>query len=323
VLMTGRPAAIARPARQYTWCRKLPVLAKLADIRPGEGSQVLRASLLLFALIAGHTLLETTRATLFLGALPARNLALVYAALAALALVAVRFNRALLARFGQRSALFLTLVGSAYGTIVFYLLPLERTTIFSLYLYSGLFGSVAIVQFWMLTNRWFTVAQGKRLLGLVSSGGVLGAVAGASLAIAVLEVLPVRQLLLLAAGCFMLAAMQLTSVDDEVEVSHARRPLVERGALRLLREQPYLVGLAVLLGLSTSALLITDYLFKSVAARSFEAGELGRFFAVYYAALNGVALVVQLVLSGYLVRRLGVIAAFLVLPLLLLSGAAA
>jgi hypothetical protein len=94
-------------------------------------------------------------------------------------------------------------------------------------------------------------------------------------------------------------------------------------AATLLRQYPYVARLAALLAVSTSALLVTDYLFKSVAARTFHPDELGGFFATYYAALNGLALLVQLLVSGYLVQRLGVLSAFLVLPVLLLGGSVA
>jgi AAA family ATP:ADP antiporter len=303
-------------------------LATLTDVRPGEGAMVLKTAAILFCVIAGHTLMETARDTLFLGELPPSRLAVVYGILAAMAVAASRLSTRLVLRFGRRSGLLVTLVTAAYGACIFYLLPKTHTAIFGLYVFSGLVSSIGVVQFWMLASHWFTVAQGRRLFGLISAGGVVGAVAGASLAIAALRFTQVESLLLLAIGAYLSAGFVVTTVNMDDEPAQAPGPHAQgvnsvREAIGFLRQYPYVGRLAALLAVSTSALLVTDYLFKSVAARSFAADELGGFFATYYAALNGLALLVQLLVSGYLVQRLGVLSAFLVLPVLLLGGSVA
>ncbi len=81
-----------------------------------------------------------------------------------------------------------------------------------------------------------------------------------------------------------------------------------------------MLRLSGLIALSTATLLVTDYLFKSAARAAHSPDELGTFFAGYYAILNVAALGVQLFVGGSVVRRAGVIAAFSVLPMLLLAG---
>jgi AAA family ATP:ADP antiporter len=80
------------------------------------------------------------------------------------------------------------------------------------------------------------------------------------------------------------------------------------------------IALAVVV--STATLLVLDYCFKSAIARSLPPERIGPFVARYYLVLNGASLVVQLLLSGAIVRRLGVTAAVVLTPLLLLAGAA-
>ncbi len=289
---------------------------------------VIKTAAILFCVIAGHTLMETARDTLFLGELPASRLAIVYGVLAGFAVLASRASTRLVLRFGRRSGLLVTLLLAAYGGCVFYLLPKTHTAIYGLYVFSGLVSSIGVVQFWMLASHWFTVAQGRRLFGLISAGGVVGAVAGASMAIAALRFTDVSSLLLLATASYVVAGLLVSTVVMDDEPTQAPGPY-QRGidsledAAALLRQYPYVARLAALLAVSTSALLVTDYLFKSVAARTFHPDELGGFFATYYAALNGLALLVQLLVSGYLVQRLGVLSAFLVLPVLLLGGSVA
>jgi AAA family ATP:ADP antiporter len=89
----------------------------------------------------------------------------------------------------------------------------------------------------------------------------------------------------------------------------------------LFRRYPYLRQMAALAAFSTAALLVGDYLFKSVAAHRVPAAQLGAFFARTYAVLNALSLAVQLLLTGRVLRQVGVVPALLILPMLMLGGA--
>jgi hypothetical protein len=67
----------------------------------------------------------------------------------------------------------------------------------------------------------------------------------------------------------------------------------------------------------TAASLVADYLFKSTASNMFAKERLGSFFATFYAAQNGAALVVQVLVSGAVIRRVGVTGTIAILPLLI------
>lgn len=317
---SGRPG-YTRPAMNSgsrRWIRRS------LDLREGEGGQVALVGGLLFTIIAGHIMLETARDALFLSSIPARYLTFVYAGLAGLVLVVLSLNSRLVRRFGRRSALIGTLMMASYGTVLLYLLPRSTIAVFALYLWSGLLGTVLIVQFWMLAGQLFTVAQGKRVFGPVAAGGALGAFAGAASAAVMVELMPVAALLPVVSGLYLAAAFVLTGASREDIVLPP--PPVEknrekaRNIVTVLRDSSYLRRMVLLVVLATAAALTTDYLFKAVAARSIAADDLGAFFARFYAVLNAIALVVQLVGSGKVVRRLGVVAAATVLPLLIAAG---
>ncbi|MEM7674620.1 MAG: hypothetical protein AAF449_01315 [Myxococcota bacterium] len=302
------------------------LLSRFVDVRAGEGLLVLRTTATLAGLIGAHTMLETARDALFLGKLAPSSLTFVYALLAGLALIASQANSAFVRRFGRRNALVFTLLGSAYGTVIIYLLPRSPEVVFGLYLWSGLLGSVIVVQFWMLAGTLFTVAQGKRLFGLLASGGVLGAVVGAGAAAISLRYIEVQHLLVVGSAVFLLTAIVVTTIETDplpdLAASQSSKSLLPQllAGFNDFRQNTYLLRLAVLVGVSTGAVLVTDYLFKSMAARTMTPEELGPFFAVYYSVLNSVALLAQVIVVGALVRRTGVLAAFCVLPTLLLAG---
>jgi ATP/ADP translocase len=72
--------------------------------------------------------------------------------------------------------------------------------------------------------------------------------------------------------------------------------------------------------LSPAAVLIVDYLFKSTAVQRISAPHLAGFFARFYVVMNIVSLGVQVLVTQPALRRLGVIRAAGVLPVLLAAG---
>ncbi|MFT3770270.1 MAG: Npt1/Npt2 family nucleotide transporter [Minicystis sp.] len=301
------------------------LLGRLLDLRDGEARPTIESFVILAGVVAAHTILETARDALFLSKLPPERLALVYALVAVVTLAVSELNARFTRRFGKRNALVFTLVVAAYGTVLLGLQAMTPLVLFALYAWSALVGTLLGVQFWMFAGQIFTVAQGKRLFGPIASGGVAGAVAGAGFAALALSFVPVGVLLFVSAGIFLVTALFLTTVQPDIVAPPRRAALAggapsQDGALALLRREPYLRELAAFVGLSTAAVLVTDYLFKSVAAQTIPPAELGRFFARTYAALNALSLGVQLFIAGRVLRRLGVVPALVVLPLLLLAG---
>lgn len=294
---------------------------RIIDLRAGEARPALFSATILALLVAAHTLLETARDALFLAKLPPDRLTLVYALLAALSLFVGAGSAALSQRWGRRATLVVSGLVSAYVVVLLYLRPPTPVSVFVLYLASGVIGTVLMLQFWMFAGEMFSVPQGKRLFGPIGAGGVLGAAIGAGGAAIGLRFVPVGGLLLAAAALFVTASLVVSRAPAE-----ALSPAAARSGGTLfgwvkdlgpLRKDPYVPLVAWLTAIGTAAVLVADYLFKSSAAATLPKSELGPFFATFYAAINALSLVVQLFVTGALVRRLGVTGSLLVLPLLL------
>ena len=296
-------------------------VSRIIDLREGEAKPALFTGGVLALLVGAHTILETARDALFLQKLPPSRLTLVYVFLAVLSLAAGSLTGAFARQFGRKAALVFTLICCAYGTSVFYLRPTTPLMVFCFYLLSGVIGTVLLLQFWMFASQLFTVAQGKRLFGPIAGGGVIGATVGASVAAALLRVMHVKGLLLVGGALFLVAAAVLTQApSEETRPAQSTSALDGLRAIGALRRDGYIRRVAVLTALGTATVLVVDYLFKSVAAATLDKQDLGSFFAVFYAAQNGLSLVVQLFLTGFLVSRFGVLSALVVLPVLLVLG---
>ena len=300
----------------------IAVLRRFVDIRVDERRAVLLCALVLFSMVAGHMMLETARDALFLGKLAASRLPLVYGALAGLALVATTASDQLVRIAGRRNALVATLTLAVYGTVLFYLLPKTGPVVFALYLWSGLIGTVVVIQFWIFAAQLFTVEQAKRVFGLLAAGGARGALVGASASKVILWVdAELPTLLVTGAGMFMLSAFVLTSFrSDSGGLAASDRKSAGGSLARLLSRYPYLGRLIGLIIIATATVLIVDYMFKEAATRNVT--DLGGFFATYYAIFAAASLVFQVVGAGFLLRRLGVLTSLLVMPVLLLFGGA-
>ena len=248
----------------------------LAKVRPEDRRGAFAAFLTIFGTLAGHTLLETARDALFLARLPASRLAFVYIAIAACA-VAVSQSPWGRRRAGGAFALSRLLGGGALVTFVFWLLlrgqhPLE---LYALYVWTGLLGSLAVLQFWMVLGELYTLGEAKRLYSLVWTGSLLGATTGAAVARILSTRAPATSLVLAAAIVLAVTALGPALALGRAEGQGVKRPPAGASlgeGLRLLRGDAYLRALAVLVLVSTVALTLADYVFKSVVARTIPAG---------------------------------------------------
>jgi ATP:ADP antiporter, AAA family len=301
-----------------------PKRQAIFDVRPGDGRRFAVVGAAMAALLAAHTIAETARDAMFLRAIPSSYLAIVYVALAGLASLALRGNAALVRLVGRRYALVSTLMVASYGTTMFYILRGGQTAVFGLYLWTGLVGTIAVVQFWLLAGSMFTTSEAKRLFGLIAAMGAVGGFLGATLATVLLYVVDVEQLLPAASGFYLLAGLLLTGgLEAPTQLPVRReRPGTISGPMRL-RDQPYVARLAIISVLGTTAALVSDYLLKTTAVAELSHDALPSFFARYNSVVSLLSFVLQGVGASLILRRAGAIGAMTLLPLALLLGGAA
>src|SRR5262249_10126002 len=153
------------------------------------------------------------------------------------------------------------------------------------------------------------------LYPVVGAGALLGSVCGSLLASRILAFAGARSLLLAGAAGLAVAAVVFKALLRVPPAPPAAEP--RRAGARLIQSQPYLRRL-ILLALATSATVtVVDSLFKSAAAARMSGAELGHFLATMYAVLPALALVFQLGLASFLLRRFGPVATVGTLPALL------
>jgi hypothetical protein len=303
------------------------MLGGLLGLRPDERRGAAVAFLTIFGILGAHTLLETARDALFLARLPARELPYVYLAIAALAVLFSLGPWRGKIRLSSRYTLSVVLGLCALVTAGLWAVGLDRpSTLYALYVWTGLEGSLAPLEFWLVLGEKYTVTQAKRVFGIVGAGSLLGAVAGAGVARLLVASQSPSSLVLVAAAIFALSALGPALLLKRPEGGAGAASLAQwassfRHTLDLARRQPYVRGLGGLVLVSTVALTLGDYVFKSTVSRALDPEELGAFFANVNVATNVLGLVFQVALSGWLFRIAGLHRALVLLPALLALGA--
>lgn len=279
----------------------------------------------LFLTIAGHVMVETARDTLFLTDLGAATLPKAYLAIALLALGVTWLSRKAALVLPRRRVLASTSLLGAAVTALFWWFTAEPRpgVVFALYVWAGLLATAVTVQFWVVLSDRMAPRSAKRAFAFVAMGGLLGGVGGAIAAGFLVGTFPARGLLLAGAILFAVAAYvpELLSRLPDGALTAIRRQMRRRPTRDAVRDRYVrsLLALALLTAMATTGI---DYLFKSMAQAVVPTESLAGFFARFYAVVNLLALLLQLLATRPLLQLFGPGGTLAALPSIGVVGAA-
>jgi AAA family ATP:ADP antiporter len=316
-------------------------LRQILDIRKREFGVVLLLFLFFFLVIAVFQLLRPLKKGLFIeqyGAALELYAKLANILVAALAVAAFTFLYNRLSR--QRLIYVLSAFFVVSFLILFQTLPGKgAVSVWGFYLLGDLVSTLWVACFWAYATDLASADQAKRLFGFVGGGGVVGGLAGISLAKFLLGALQTEQLIVLAAG--MIAALVAITFGIEsllargaaFHASAGPRPVSSKpeksgtsaaleGA-RLVLRSPYLAAIVGIMAFYEMASQVMDFQYSHLA-ESFEGAVATQaFFADIGFYANALAVGVQFLLVSLIMRRLGLTVALLVLPLAILGSSGA
>ena len=298
-----------------------------SSVLPEERRGVLLAFLTLLGILAAYTLLETARDALFLARLPPTELPWVYLVMAGVAVGLAELPTPGLG-VSREQRLSVLLGFSSVVTLGFFFTDLaeEPWLLRAFYVWAGAIATLAGAHFWVLLGEIYTITQAKRLYRSIGTGSLVGAAVGGGLARLATGSLPPQALIALAAVVMALSASVALVLAREARGVGMEAAAESRWSLReargMLENEPYVTRLAGLVLVSSIALTLADFVFKSEVVRHVATDDLGRFFATFYAGLSVLALLVQLLVMGWIFRVLDVNRALWALPFLMLGGAA-
>jgi len=209
----------------------------------------------------------------------------------------------------------------------------DGTTVWSFNLFGDLFSTLMVATFFAFLNDSVTPDAAKRLYGLVGLGGVCGGVFGTSVVSANVALLPNSAWLWVCTGLTLVIIALAWAAGRRVLVAPLAAP-VESAAqgvrgnaategARLVFSSHYLLSIVAIVGLYEIISTILDFQFTFTVSHFLDGPDIGRHFALVFTITNWVSLLVQLFLTGFIMTRLGVGVALLVLPFTVALGSGA
>ena len=189
-----------------------------------------------------------------------------------------------------------------------------------LYLHFTALGALLVSGFWAIVNERFDPRTARRTISNITAGGSLGGLLGGLLPERVGATLSLTAMFPILAGLHLLSAVLVLGVDHgATHPAPGQEPYLgeepQPGAARILRASPYLLGLALLVTLTSAAEGVLDYVFKAQAAAAVTSGEeLLRLFAVFYTVTALLGISIQVTTLRKVLGRLGIARSVALLP---------
>ncbi|MGU3540852.1 NTP/NDP exchange transporter [Methylobacterium sp. A54F] len=200
------------------------------------------------------------------------------------------------------------------------------------FVWLSIFNLFVVSIFWATIVDVFTSEQGKRLFGFIAAGATLGAIAGSATTAILARDVPTWALMLgavvlLEAAVFSMRGLaRLSDRLNQTPTPQAREAIgggIVAGITRTLAS-PYLLNISLFLLLFSITSTFLYFQQAEIAKASFPDRNAQRaFFATVDLMVNGLTLGIQFLLTGRIVRRIGVGPTLALLPLLSIVGFAA
>ncbi len=302
-------------------------LQSLEALSPTERRTTITSFVFLLALMSAHSLMETARDALFLGALPAERLPYVYLIIVVVSALVSRRVTPLFERVRTELGLRAWLIVCSIVTAGFWVVVEHAgdAGYYALYVWSAVATTLALIQFWTFLGDLLSMSTAKRVYSFVAAGSAFGAIIGSGLAAVLTALVGARDILVVAAAAFALSAVAPWLLArwnaDKLRPPDPGAPAIGlRELTRKTLAHPYHRAITALIVLTTMTVTLGDYLFKSAVAARVSPEHLGEFFGGAYFAFNALGLFVQLVLVSAVIRRFTITTSLAILPLFMLLG---
>lgn len=325
------------PDSQSTPPWHVRLFRRIFDIRPEE----VRVTLLMFTyfatIMAAYYIIKPATRSLFMQDLGARNLPYVYLGTALLiGFVASMFEKLVDKVNRVRLVDCLTVIFISNLLLFRFLLPRsEGAVAAAFYIWGDIFSVMVVTVFYSVMNDTFNPDQGKRLYGIIGAGAMVGGFIGGQIAGHLAISWGTENLLFISAAILLLPCVVIRQLEDlgfgaqaVTEAAPKKKGKAEVagdeqvGGMRLIMSSSYLQMMIVMLGLTLTVSVLVEQQFmwsleetvKGTDARTAYTSSLGSW-------TNAFAFVCQLVLTGPILKSLGVLPALLILPMVDLLSA--
>jgi AAA family ATP:ADP antiporter len=330
--MSAAPTSLSRLER---------LLSLITPVRAGEGHAALLFFIHAFLLLASFETVKALRQTFILTKSSAETRSYAVALTAVVLMFLVPLYGVVRRRVSSAQLLRLVTLLFAATLPVFVLLAWRGVPIaLPFYMWVGIYGVMVVSQLWAFAAHCFNLRTGQRLFVIIMLGANLGALAGARLTNATVELLTPLGLMLLAtlalSATMFLAGPEQSAVPQgscgsDIDAAPSA-PAHPAGGIRLVLRDHYLLLIAMFVMVlncinSTGDFILADFVKSHAEAASADSGgtiEVGTWIAQFYGNFQFwvtlASLFLQLFVVGRIYRAFGMRGALLVHPTIVLVG---
>ncbi len=204
-----------------------------------------------------------------------------------------------------------------------------------IYLFVYTSGVVGTTTGWTLANYVLTTREARRVFGFIGAGAIMGGIFGGLFTKVATKWIRSETLLLVIAGfigiCVLLVLVlfrgkgsRLREINRGPAASH-ESPKNFRESLAMIGSSRYLLFITALIWIGSLSSVIIGYQFKMIAKAAYGPDKAGltAFFGSFYGYMGVASFLLQLILTGRLLRSLGIRVTLFVLPVVFLGGSLA
>lgn len=315
------------------------LLKKIVDVRADEIRALWLGFLFFFVVLAGYYVIRPIRDNI--GAQQFENLWWMFSVVLVAMIVANALFSMIVARMSRRRFIPIAYRFFILNLLIFFALmqfvpPGKQPWVDGcFFVWVSVFNLFATAVFWGFMTDLFTTEQGKRLFGFIAVGGSLGGILGPIITASLVHYVSTGFLLLICAAMLEVAAQLVRFFPAEFRGEHAKanddaataeKPIGGKfwDGVTHICKSPYLFGLFLFIFLYTFTSTWT-YFQQSELTRSGFVDKAARtaFFAKLDLSVNTLTLILQIFVTGRLMKFLGVTVTLLFMPVLSLFGFAA
>ena len=309
------------------------ILQRWVNVRDGETAPILLAALYFFCILTSLMVLRPAREALgiqrgieavrwlFMG-----TLVVTLAGNPLFGLLVSRFRR--MTFIAATHALFATNLAVFYALIAMAPQAVGETSGLVFYVWMSVFNLFITMLFWAVMADRFTLEQSKRLFGVIAAGGTIGAIFGSWLSAVLAERIGTGALLLIAAAFLLLAVVSAWALVRRQPLQQGKAnvdPGVIGGSawegFRAALRSPYLLAIsAYVLILAVMVTFLYFTRLQMVAALGEDLDMRTGVFARIDFLTQAATLLLQLLIAGHVMKRLGVHVALALVPMIVAAG---
>lgn len=313
------------------------LLQRLIDVRPGEVSALVWASLYYFCVLSAYYVIRPIRDEMGVAG-GVDNLPWLFTGTLVGMMAANPPFAALVARLPRLRFITITYRFFSANLLLFYLLLLTADAAQHIwvgrafFIWTSVFNLFVVSVFWAFMVDVFSREQGKRLFGFIAAGATVGAISGSAITASLVSVLGSTPLLLVSVVLLEMAVFcmrRLSAIATALQtrtggVAGAEAAPIGGGMLAGLSRavgSPYLLNVSMYMLLFTITSTFLYFQQADIVGRSFT-DRVARtaFFAQVDLVVNVLTLVTQLFLTSRILQYLGVALTLTILPALSVVG---